>query len=118
MVAWHHGNPPDKHARLHAWRVRVGASQFATCAIVELGFLRISMRVYGYDRQTAENALDLVKRDVTGYIDALPSPRLARWVLSHKQTTDAYLCQLARAHGMQLATFDHGIKDGAAFLIS
>jgi len=28
-----------------------------------------------------------------------------------------YLCQLASAHGMKLATFDTGIKDSAVFQI-
>jgi len=118
LIAWHHPDPADRHERVHAWWARVKPSELSTCAIVDLGFLRVSMRIYGYDRETARDALELVKRDVTGYVGNLPPPRLARWVLSHKQTTDAYLCQLAAAHGLQLATFDNGIKDKAAFLIS
>ncbi|GLY63497.1 hypothetical protein [Amycolatopsis taiwanensis] len=30
-------------------------------------------------------------------------------VLGHRQVTDAYLAQLARAHGGRLATFDPGL---------
>jgi predicted nucleic acid-binding protein len=29
-------------------------------------------------------------------------------VIGHRQVTDAYLAQLARAHGGRLATFDQG----------
>jgi len=116
LVAYHHAG--QLHARLHAWRGRNATAQLSSCAIGDLGFIRISMSGYNYTLQMAEDALEAVKRDVSGYVDALPPPKLARWVLSHKQTTDAYLCQLARTHGLQLATLDSGIKDSAAFLIS
>ena len=115
LVAWFHIEPPALHARINAWTVP--AAQLATCAISELGFLRISMRVYGFDLAMTQKALASIKKDIAGYIDVLPSPSLANWVLSHKHTTDAYLCQLASAHGMKLATFDTGIKDSAVFQI-
>jgi len=117
LLAWVYIDQPEHHARVHSWGIKIGAPDMLTCAICELGFLRISMARYGYDLAAANNALALVKRDVTGYIDTLPPPNLARWVLSHKHTTDAYLCQLASAHGMKLATFDTGIKDSAVFHI-
>lgn len=117
LMAWHHTNHPF-HGRMHAWRHRNMAAQLSSCALGDLGFLRVSMSSYNYTLHTAQMALASVKRDVTGYIDTLPPPRLARWVLSHKQTTDAYFCQLAVAHGMQIATFEGCIKDPAAFLIS
>jgi len=117
LVAWAHSGTADKHARLHAWKARINASDLGTCAICDLGFLRISMSAYGYDLASAESALDKIRATATAYIADLPPPRLARWVLSHKHTTDAYLCQLAAAHGMKLATFDEAIKDSAAFLI-
>jgi predicted nucleic acid-binding protein len=115
LVAWHHAG--RLNTRLHAWRANHATAELASCAISDLGFIRISMIGYGYTLQTAEKALESIKRDVDDYVEALPPPRLARWVASHKQTTDAYLCQLAAKHGMQLLTFDNGIKDAAAFLI-
>jgi predicted nucleic acid-binding protein len=45
-------------------------------------------------------------------VDVLPA-----WVAKHGQTSDGYLCALARNHGAKLATFDTGIKDPASFLI-
>ena len=117
LVAMFHSNHPH-HARFHTWFAKLPSGDTGSCAICDLGFIRTSMVGYGHDLQEAENALvAMKKRDVTGYIDTLPAPRLARWVLSHKQTTDAYLCQLAAANGMMLATFDAGIKDAAAWLI-
>ena len=117
LVAWAHAEPADKHARLHAWKAGIFPGDMSTCAICELGFLRVTMSTYGYDISTAEGALAKIRRDVHGYIDTLPPPRMARWVLSHKHTTDAYLCQLAAANGMRLATFDTSIKDAAVFRI-
>lgn len=108
----------SEHARFHAWHASQTNAVLASCAIGDLGFIRISMTpAYNYTLEGAEKALASMRRDLTGYIDTMPPPRLARWVLSHKQTTDAYLCQLASANGMKLATFDTRIKDPAAFLI-
>ena len=116
LIAWYHGGTPKQ--RFHAWRAaNAPATTYHTCAITELGFLRVSMIRYNFTREMAENALALIKRDITGYIDTLPSPTLANWVLSHAQTTDSYLCQLAAANGMKLATFDTKITDKAAAII-
>ena len=117
IVAWVHIDPPALHARLHAWRAKLNPADISMCAICELGFLRITMARYGHDFATAEKELALIKRDVPGYIDILPPPHLPRWVVSHKHTTDAYLCQLAAANGMKLATFDTKISDAAAYSI-
>ena len=116
LVAWHHSIPADKHARIHLFG-QGSTGDMATCAISELGFMRISMIAYGYTREMAQDALARIKRDMPAYIASLPSPVLARWVFSHKHTTDAYLCQLAAANGLKLATFDTGIKDPAAFYV-
>jgi predicted nucleic acid-binding protein len=116
LVAMHHTNHPE-HRIVHAWLAGHAPTQRFSCAICDLGFIRISMNVYNYTLDLAQNALSLIKRDVAGYINTPPPPRLARWVMSHKHTTDSYLCQLAASNGMNLATLDTGIKDPAAFHI-
>ena len=115
---WHHTHP--KHVIFHAWEKKAGAgfANLATCATAELGFLRISMQVYRYTLAEAQNALAQLKQKAGGFIADCPPPKLAAWSTTASKTTDAYLCQLARAHGLQLATFDSGIKDAAAYLIS
>lgn len=40
-----------------------------------------------------------------------PAEGLPDWAQHHHQTTDAYLCAVAAAHGLKLATFDRGIRD-------
>jgi len=116
LVSMHHTHHPD-HKTMHAWLAGHTPTQRYSCVICDLGFIRISMNIYNYTLDSAQNGLALVKRDVAGYIDTTPPPRLSRWVLSHKHTTHAYLCQLAAANGMKLATLDTAIKDPAAFHI-
>ena len=117
LLAWCHP-PHPHHARVHAWKSKLKSSQLATCAICDLGFIRVSAQAYGYSIDMAARALDYIKRDVAGYITDNPPPALAKWADTGAKTTDAYLCQLAAAHKLQLATFDSGIKDPAAFLIA
>jgi predicted nucleic acid-binding protein len=116
LIAWHHTTHPFLD-RFHAWGKKIKPAQLTTCAITELGFLRVSMQAYGYTREMAERALDDMRKDGASRVSDLPRPALAKWALTAAKTTDAYLCQLAAAHKLQLATFDYGIKDAAAFLI-
>lgn len=87
---------------------------FATCPITQGTLLRLLLR-----EGTAGPDAVAVLATVTGH------PRHEFWpddlgygevdttrVLGHRQVTDAYLAQLARARGGRLATFDRGI--GAA----
>jgi toxin-antitoxin system PIN domain toxin len=84
---------------------------FATCPITEGSLLRLLIR----EGQSADNAqaiLTAVKNserhefwpDSIGY-DDVP----LNGVLGHRQVTDSYLAQLARAQRGRLATFDQGL---------
>jgi toxin-antitoxin system PIN domain toxin len=84
---------------------------FATCPITEGSLLRLLIR----EGQTADNAqavLNAVKNserhefwpDSISYND-VP----LNGVLGHRQVTDSYLAQLARAQRGRLATFDRGM---------
>lgn len=48
-----------------------------------------------------------------GYVANLHSPAeiLPKRVEEHRQATVGYLCAVASAHGLKLATFDTGIND-------
>ncbi|MCF7688764.1 MAG: hypothetical protein K9N01_10725 [Cephaloticoccus sp.] len=116
LLAWEHSDS-SHHAVFHVWAKRVGRTNFWTCAHTELGFMRVSMQVFGYSLTQATGALSLLKNQTGGFIAVAPSPRLPRWATTGAKTSDAYLTQLARENGMRLATFDSGIKDAAAELI-
>lgn len=97
------------HAGFHAWAKREGLDEMATCAHVELGFVRVSMQAFGYSLTQAQDALCAMKGKLGGFVALAPSPRLAAWSTTAARTNDAYLVQLANAEGLRLATFDAGI---------
>ena len=84
---------------------------FATCPITQGGLVRLLIR----QGQNAEDARAVV-------IALTHSPRHEFWpdsvsfadfelhgVIGHRQVTDGYLAQLARANRGRLATFDRGL---------
>jgi predicted nucleic acid-binding protein len=112
------------HPRAARWIRHVGSQHsqgwsFATCSIVELGFLRIAS---GKSR-LAEN-LTIARADLSRLRselrvrllgDNLDGNRLPEWVMKSGQTTDGHLLELATFYHLQFATLDTGIP--GAFLI-
>ncbi|WP_042724958.1 PIN domain-containing protein [Chthoniobacter flavus] len=95
-----------EHARALAWLD--GQSEFYTCALVELGFIRVSMGP-GFRALFTDTlpALREIKsrssaRTIEVDLDVIQLPIVS----SHSDVTDAYLVSLARSHGLQLATLD------------
>jgi predicted nucleic acid-binding protein len=94
------------HAVLLGWLLQV--NEWATCPIVESGFVRISMtKAYEasfYDAQKSLATLRALEghRFVTDDVGAASLPTLT----SYKETTDAHLVTLAKRHGLRLATLD------------
>lgn len=116
LIAWRHPRSPH-HQRFHAWAGRVGRKNLRTCALAELGFMRVSMQVFGYTLAQAQAAADRLRHEAGGFIETAPTPRLAAWATSPGRTTDAYLVQMAVANDVKLATFDERIVDDGAELI-
>ena len=110
LMAWGHPSVAG-HDRFHLWAKREGFGSLATCAHVELGFLRVSMAAYGFSLDSAQIVLAGMKRHVGGFVGSAPAPQLARWARTPGRTSDAYLIQLAESAGLRLATFDTSIPD-------
>jgi predicted nucleic acid-binding protein len=97
-----------------------GEDEFATCAITELGFVRV-LALSQYGLSVEESKASLVRLKSSSRIgfafvaDALDASRLPGWVKTPKQVTDGHLVQLAEANGAVLATLDRNIR--GAFLI-
>lgn len=108
LIAWRHRRAPA-HARFHTWVAAHGARNCATCAQVELGFIRVSMQVFGDSLTEAQAGLAAIRKQAGGYVAPAPSPRLAAWATTPARTSDAYLLQLAASAGLTLATFDAAI---------
>jgi uncharacterized protein len=104
LIAWHHPAAQD-HAVFHAWRRANAEHELMSCAITELGFLRVSMQAFHYSPSQAQAALRLMKQHLR-FAAELPSPELASWTKTAGQTTDAYMIQITSHHRARLATFD------------
>lgn len=93
-------------------------SRWATCALTQLGFVRLSSNPKIIEvRKTPAEAIDLLA-DLTRdqqhvYLDILPAvplvARLFRHIVGHQQVTDAYLLGVAEANGATLLTLDQRI---------
>lgn len=95
---------PD-HLAAKAWVD--SASEFYTCAITELGFLRVSLSVaYGANWSEAQQSLAKLHlragyRFLSDDGDGTVAPQTGS-----QDTTDAHLVVLAKRHGLKLATLD------------
>jgi toxin-antitoxin system PIN domain toxin len=111
-LAWQHH---PEHARVRAWWAGLGKGDvFATCAITELGFVRISLQPafgsadIGQARQTLAQ-MRAASPDHVLLADSLGAAALPAWVKTAKHTTDGHLLALADASGAKLVTLDTGI---------
>ncbi len=98
-------------------RLDVDDCKWATCALTELGFVRLSSNssLVGVSKSPAE-VVGLLSRMVAdakhAYLDLLPSPvsrqflDLWKKILGNRQVMDVNLLALARAKNATLVTFD------------
>jgi toxin-antitoxin system PIN domain toxin len=85
--------------------------RFATCPITQGSLGRLLVRE-GQSAETTRAVVAAVADDPRHefWPDDLPYSDVSmKGVVGHRQVTDAYLAQLARAHGGRLASFDQGL---------
>jgi predicted nucleic acid-binding protein len=94
-----------EHSAVKAWLDSV--PEFRTCAISELGFVRISLSAaYGATWKDVQESLHMLHAR-PGYqflADDVKGTDAAE--TNSKETTDAHLVALAKRHGLKLATLD------------
>jgi len=111
----------DLHTRVTSWIGSLKSPQLATCAITELGFVRVLALASAYGLAIAQSrALLLQLKQTSGLhftfiADSHDASQLPAWVKTANQTTDGHLARLAGANGAVLATLDRKIP--GAFLI-
>ncbi len=113
----------SSHQRVVDWLKRTARQSVfsaATCAITELGFIRIlSQPAYGYSIGEARLLLEKLKEiEELRFIflaDDQPASNLPPWVVRPAQITDGHLLTLAERCDAKLATLDEKIP--GAFLI-
>ena len=112
------------HNRVQEWFRRYGAKAWATCPIVQAGFVRIlSNPSFSRRAVTPKEALDALEinlrhsghqfwPDDISLVAGLGNLRPR--IVGHNQITDAYLVALAIHHRGKLATMDRAIAAWAA----
>ena len=112
------------HQAAHRWFAKTGGKSWATCAITQLAFVRISCNpaiVADAVSPTESTRVLLAITRVSGHrfwSDAVALNQIEEMqslaIIGHRQVTDAYLLGLARHHKGCLATFDRGLKELAS----
>jgi predicted nucleic acid-binding protein len=110
------------HTRATAWYSSVMGpdSALCTCAITELGFVRVSVQAgLQSDVVSARKALAALKAtsaipfELIG--DSLGADRLPAFARTPPKLSDGHLFELAREHQARLATLDTGIPGAVVF---
>ena len=106
------------HGLARNWFLATERRRWASCAVTQLGFIRLSSNAqFTADAVTPPAAAGLLQALVERTEHApvedrrpleLPIFRHPALV-GHRQVTDAYLLDLARVAGLRLATFDRGL---------
>lgn len=112
------------HERVGRWLPSLGKGlsyEILTCAITELGFVRVLSQAPQYGLTVAQSRTLLTRLKKQRIVpfrfiaDDHDIARLPAWVKTGRQTTDGHLAELARAHDSVLATLDERIP--SAFVI-
>jgi hypothetical protein len=109
------------HRRVAYWVRADRPPALATCAITELGFVRVLAQASAYSFTIAHARALLLRLKESKVLQLTFVPddhdisHLPGWVKTAKQTTDGHLLQLANANGGVLATLDERIP--GAYLI-
>jgi toxin-antitoxin system PIN domain toxin len=108
------------HERVQNWFAAHARKGWATCPMVEAGFVRIlSNPAFSERAVSAKEAVDALRFNTKHpahqfWPDDLPLAealaRMERRIEGHQQVTDAYLLGLALHHKGKLATLDQGIR--------
>ena len=102
------------HAEVCQW---MKGKTLAICPLSELGFLRIAQQAYGISQEDARAVLeDFCTCERVKFLACDQSALAGRAATSARLTTDFYLANLAKAHGMKWATLDLDVKHPAAVL--
>jgi predicted nucleic acid-binding protein len=106
------------HTRVGGWVRKLAngpEDELATCAITELGFVRVLAQATQYGFSISQ-ACRLLRRLKTANVltfsfisDDHDISHIPAWVKTARQTTDGHLAKLAQAKGAILATLDEGI---------
>lgn len=107
------------HGEAHAWLALIGKRRWATCALTQLAFVRLTSNPRVVDgiitpAQAMQALAAMTAQAQHEYWADAPEPLQVAALSSaalvgHRQVTDAYLLGLAAQRGQCLATLDRGL---------
>ena len=110
----------EHHEAAHRWFSARANARWATCALTQLGFVRLTSNpAFSRDALSPTEATALLAENLTHpghefWAEALQVPAAIRGVEArlqgYRQFTDAYLLALANRRKGVLATFDRGLR--------
>lgn len=110
----------EHHDAAHRWFAARGPAHWATCALTQLGFVRIvSSPAFSRDALSPIEALALLAENLSHaghefWTESLQVPAALKGIEAglqgYRQLTDAYLLALAHRRKGVLATFDRGLR--------
>jgi toxin-antitoxin system PIN domain toxin len=110
----------EHHDAAHRWFAGRAGARWATCALTQLGFVRIlSNPAFSTDALSPMEALALLHENLAHPAHefwrselqvAAAVKGLEARLQGYRQLTDAYLLGLVRRHSGVLATFDRGLR--------
>ena len=81
--------------------------KIATCPITELNLVRGLMQLNYSGKEADELLADFISRHRARLIaDDISAEKIKGLCRGHRETTDAYLAELAKAHGLTVGTLD------------
>jgi uncharacterized protein len=124
-LAW----PNHQFHAVSTRRLEVAGQRWATCALTQLGFIRLSCNPAAasspkFPYEAACLLAAMVEDPLHVYLDVLGMPsepltsEIFKLVTGHKQITDAYLLNLARRHKATFVTFDRKLQALAGTSVS
>jgi toxin-antitoxin system PIN domain toxin len=110
----------EHHDVAHRWFGRRGKAPWATCALTQLGFVRlVSNPAFSRDALAPMDGLALLEENLAHpthefWTERLQVPPAVTGMnvqlQGHRQLTDAYLLAVAHRRRASLATFDRGLR--------
>lgn len=107
LIAFKHLEHAD-HAKAKSFFSK--HSKIATCPVTELNLVRGLMQLNYTGKEADELLADLISKHRARLIAAdISAEKIKGLCQGHRETTDAYLAELAKEHGLTVGTLDKAL---------